>query len=71
MSNEATPAKSAAPAKAPKYKIKASTGILTLPAFPGVEYTDLHLNGEHGEMIVRAMKKKHADLFEKLVEETK
>jgi len=71
MSQELSSTKSAASPSKVKYKIKASSGILEMPGFPNAQYTDLHLNGDHGDMIVRAMKKKNADLFAKLVEELK
>lgn len=55
----------------PKYKIKGSAKAIGFPGLPGVEYTEDHLNGEHGEMIVGVMKKKNAAVFAKLVEEVK
>ena len=68
MSTQAQPHPSA---KVAKYKIKGSAKAIGFPGLPGVEYTEDHLNGEHGEMIVGVMKKKNAAVFAKLVEEVK
>ncbi len=58
----------------PKYKIR-NGETMAFPGLPGVLYTNEHLNGPNGEMIVRAMKKldtkAKASNFEKLVEEVK
>ncbi len=70
MADINTPVK-AQKSASPKYKIKGSAKSFMMPGFPGAEYTEAHLNGEHGEMIVRAMKKKNPEMFAKLVEEVK
>lgn len=70
MADMNTPAKAQGSAS-PKYKIRGSAKSFGIPGFPDAEYTEDHLNGEHGEMIVRALKKKNAAAFAKLVEEVK
>lgn len=68
MSQEQTPTKAGAASAAPKYKIKSGALSFGFPGLPGVEYTEEHLNGKDGEMIVGVMKKLNSRIFEKLIE---
>lgn len=61
------------PPASPKYRIKSGAKSVMYPGL--AEYTQDHLDGEHGAMIVKAMKKIDAKLgknnFEQLIEEVK
>ena len=63
--------------KMPKYKLKlrGEAKSIVYPGFRGVEYTQSHIDGPHGDTIIAAFKKMDKkmkqDNFSKFVEEVK